>query len=178
VSRIVLLEFPDKDDAEEFVRIMAENPIEPPSQIIERLASSAVVAVVARPSVRCRCDVPQESKSQRRRRQAQKREGGWSRGKTFGWWLCVHCKKPSEAAVTHWVTNMLAGANDLLPAILETGPAISPSQRWQRDGGIPNPFADESPTVPSAQVARKRKTRRSDVDREAAIASRTSDITE
>ena len=175
MSRIVLLEFPDKDDAERFVKDTADNggvfTTSPPNASLEySFLDARVVAVVARPTVWCKCDVIVESKYQRRRRVA-KQESGWMRGGTFGWHICAHCKKPSKAVVLHFITNMLAGANDLLPAILGHGKAVTPSQRWENEGGIPNPYADEHPTVPSAQAVHARRLRRSDEDREASTFS-------
>lgn len=180
-KRIVLLEMAT-EDAEAFVREVAEfryvlsgNDEDP-----KRIAAS-VEAVVARPTVWCKCEVVTESKYQRRRRLktgAAKREQGWSRGTKLGWWICASCSKPSRAAVLHWVSSMLVGANDLLPEILGTGKPIPPSLRWQRDGGVPNDAADADhftrgvvdamDGVPSRRSQQRlRKPRRSDVDREA-----------
>lgn len=183
--RIVLLEMAT-EDAEAFVRdtvtnggVMYGNSDDPTN------FSATVEAVVARPTRWCTCAIAAESKYQRRRRMAQKRESGWTRGRTFGWWLCVHCKKPSKPVVIHWVSSMLAGANDLLPGILSgTGEGITPSNRWQRDGGAENPGANansahvKSLAGAESRQARKRATRerRSDVDRKAAMARRNADL--
>lgn len=176
--RIVLLEM-NTEDAEEFVRDVANTEREsmtfvPPGTTVE--------AVVARPTKWCTCDVPQESKSVRRRRMA-KRESGWVRGSTFGWWLCINCKRPSKPVVIHWVDSMLAGANDLLPVILGTGKAITPGMRWFRDG-VENPYANTNiahnktlaGNASRRSVKRARNPRRSDVDRKAAMARRNADL--
>jgi hypothetical protein len=163
MSRIVLLEFADNSEAETFVHEMTD-----PDQVV---VGAEVVAVVARPTGWCKCAVQAESKSQRRRRIAKGFEG-FSRGKTFGWWLCPACHKPSRAIVTHFVTNMLAGCNDLLPKILGTGPVASPSERWEAEGGIPNEHANASPGMAFAVPSKARRRRRSDVDRENSTAGR------
>ena len=114
--RVILLEM-STEDAEEFVRWStaygAVGAFYEPQEGEEHLTPAAkkyeatIQAVVAKPTVWCRCDIPLETKYQRRRRIAQKREGGWSRGVRFGWWLCARCRKPSKAVVTHFITSML-----------------------------------------------------------------------
>lgn len=170
--RIVLIEM-SAEDAEAFVRHVAETRkvcgVFPPPEDEEHFThptsafAASVEAVVARPTRWCQCDVPEPTGRKRR----GKRETGWSRGTTFGWWLCAHCRKPSKAAVQHWVSSMLAGANDLLPKILG-GEAISPTDRWARDGGIPNPHVNADPmksSLAATGAPRARRTRRSDRDR-------------
>lgn len=141
--RVVLIELAT-EDAEAFIRSVAEN-----SMVIvydreteaETVVEASVQAVVARPTVWCKCDVPVESRGARRKRLAR-RESSWTRGRQFGWWLCSHCRKPSRAVVMHWVTTMLAGANDLLPQILGEGEPKPPTERWVDEGGVPNPFVN------------------------------------
>lgn len=150
MARIVLLEFANNAEAETFVREMAlthdnNRPVPP----------ATVAAVVAKPTAWCKCNV--EPSYGRRR---GKRESGWSRGTSFGWWLCIHCHKPSRPMVTHFITNMLAGANDLLPRILGTGDAKTPDQRWRDEGGIPNPHANSSPAMPFAATGTSRRSQR------------------
>lgn len=162
MSRIVLLEFSDNGKAEEFVRsvdryssVMTRDPETEEENFVE----ANVAAVVAKPTKWCTCNLPNETKYQRRRRNAR-RESSWLRGTTFGWWLCVHCGKPSKAIVTHWVTNMLAGANDLLPKIIGSGTPRSPRERWQDEGGVPNPHANLNAPMPfAATTGRTRKKR-------------------
>lgn len=121
MARIVILSFSDNSEAEEFVRSSPTG------------TRMRIEAVVARPTSWCRC--PATNLGSRRRR-SSKRESAWQRGKRFGWVLCIHCRKPSEAAVRHFITTMLAGCNDLLPEIFG-GESIAPHDRWVRDGGIP-----------------------------------------
>lgn len=155
--RIVLLEM-STEDAEAFVRYVDEERtvhFTDRSLSVDPLPLPAeVVAVVARPTKWCSCNVPQSTGRRRR----SKRESGWSRGSKLGWWLCINCRKPSQAMVRHFVTNMLAGANDLLPAILGAAP-LTPHERWQRDGGAPNDLANNRrPETPAyAPTPRRRR---------------------
>jgi hypothetical protein len=173
-KRIVLLEM-TTEDAEAFVRA-----VDGTSTVVvhdreddkEFVLEASVQAVVAKPQRWCKCDVPEESRAQRRRRVAR-RESSWSRGKMFGWWICAHCAKPSKPMVTHFVTTMLAGANDLLPHILnESATPLTPSDRWRLATGTDNPHANAQPGQPFADTPPKprRKKRRSERDREARAA--------
>lgn len=184
-KRIVLLEM-ETEDAEEFVRKVAEFGAIPSldSDNPETVAftDATVEAVVARPTKWCTCDIVPESKYQRRKRQAR-RESGWMRGRTFGWWLCSNCKKPSKPAVCHWVTSMLVGANDLLPKILGIGEPINPNDRWREYGGVDGIGMQGSPVpVIHQQMANvtatgkprtvRTKARRSEADRIEALRRR------
>ena len=172
--RVVLIEMA-KEDAEAFVRAMANN--ETPAFVPVDRQESIVQAVVAKPTTWCRCDVGEAQTRSQRRRTLARRESGWSRGKALGWWLCAKCRKPSKAVVTHFITTMLAGCNDLLPQILdESATPLTPSERWRQAGGIPNPYENGSPipvieqqmadvSASGVPIRRKRKVRRSDVDR-------------
>lgn len=178
-KRIVLLEMPT-EDAEDFVRSVAAVEKGEKLAVSIRSYEMSVEAVVARPTSPCKCAQVAESKYKRRRRLkvGATKDQAWRRGPKFGWWVCSKCNKPSLPAVQHWISSMLVGANDLLPVILGTGPAIPPSLRWQSDGGVPNEAADAdhhsrgiveamdgTPSRRSQQ--RLRKPRRSDIDRQA-----------
>lgn len=178
-KRIVLLEM-EKEAAERFVRtVVATSEVSTYDRESEHEFGfeATVQAVVAKPQVWCKCDIgPAQTRSQRRKTLA-KRDSGWSRGKSLGWWLCAKCRKPSKAMVVHFVTTMLAGCNDLLPQILdESATPLTPSERWREAGGIPNPYENGSPipvieqqmadvSATGVPIRRKRKVRRSDVDR-------------
>ena len=146
--RIILLEMAT-EDAEQLARYV--NATE---QVVIRGKVSGepfnlrakVEAIVAKPTASCKCDVPVESKARRRRRIAR-RESSWHRGARFGWWVCSHCSKPSKAVVTHWITSMLVGAQDLLPEVLRSGPSRSPLERWRDEGGISQVPALYSPRL-------------------------------
>lgn len=173
--RIVLLDL-KTEDAETFVRAVNDSgeafylPIGVTGEMNVEAVSARIEAVVARPLNACRCASERiESRAQRRRRLARGLEGGWSRGTKLGWWLCSACRKPSQAVVTHWITTMLAGANDLLPQILGNGDPIDPHHRWEADGGVPNEHANANEAHmrrnEEQRAPRKRKVRRSELDR-------------
>lgn len=158
-KRIVYLEM-ETEDAEAFVRLV--DGISEVSSFERESGEelhfpAQVQAVVAKPTTWCKCAV--EASTGRRRRSARK-ERGWSRGSTFGWWLCVHCHKPSRPIVMHFITNLLGGNNDLLPKILGTGPAVPPTTRWREEGGTPNTHANTVPSNPTAEAGTSRRAQR------------------
>ena len=175
--RVILLDMAT-EDAEDFVRKVAAGggvnviPDGEYTETVERYAAT-VEAVVARPMNPCKCAMQAESKGQRRRRLVRQEGSGWTRGTRLGWWLHAECRKPSQAAITHWISSMLVGANDLLPEILGTGPAIPPSLRWLYDGGVTNEHADGNHFTPgivramNGETKQRRKPRRSEIDRKA-----------
>lgn len=178
--RLVILDM-TTEDAEDFVRqlhasgrlsVEVTDSRDPLDGVVW---DATVEAVVARPMVGCKCSVVTESRYQRRRRlkTGATKDQAYSRGPRFGWWVCSVCRKPSRAAVMHWVSSMLVGANDLLPEILGIGPPIPASMRWQRDGGVPNEHADADHFTPARVRALegdsprpRRKTRRSEIARQ------------
>lgn len=184
--RIVLLEM-SADDVEDFVTTVHEH-----GEVFswgngDAGIKASIEAVVARPMAWCKCNIQPESRGSRRRRLAAKRESGWHRGGTFGWWVCAQCNKPSRAVVMHFLTSMLGGANDLLPKLLGIGEPIDPSSRWALEGGVPNEHANANTAhirrnsgyeAGTGRRAQKRaaKPRRSDEDRAAAILRRNADL--
>lgn len=148
--RIVLLDM-ETADAEKFVRFVEANGSLPRLSALGVIDVPAKVqAVVAKPTLACKCVQVAESKYQRRRRlkaDSPKMEA-FSRSLKFGWWCCSTCRRPSRAAVSHWITSMLVGANDLLPVILGTGPATTPQDRWVAEGGVPNPHVNADHHTP------------------------------
>jgi len=177
-KRIVLLQV-SQTDVEAFVqRVTADGGIVTTTDDGELFTLEAKVeAVVAQPRVACRCAtkrVEYKSRGARRKALATGRTIGWSRNAKLGWWVCPSCGYPSRAAVEHWITSMLAGANDLLPKLLGLGPAIDPQRRWERDGGLLNPHANADPHSAGIVQARdggvvRRKTRRQKARPEGAI---------
>lgn len=155
--RIVLIEV-SQSDVEQFVnRVVADGGIVTTTDDGELFTLDATVeAVVARPKLACKCAEVTESRSQRRRRlkTSSPKMLAFSRSTKLGWWCCSTCGRPSKAAVTHWITSMLVGANDLLPKLLGSGEAISPQDRWERDGGIPNEHANGDHFTPGVVKAR------------------------
>lgn len=135
MPRVVMLEFSDNDEANEFVR--SHN--DPNEQF-------TIAAVVAMPKSNfvCRCATPDPQARRRRGNSAKNR--AWSRGKRYGWWLCTACRRPSKAIVRHFITNLLAGNNDLLPEILGEGDPVSPHNRWMDEGGTDAAYRKGLPT--------------------------------
>src|SRR5882724_3884277 len=103
--RIILLSMVT-EDAEAFIRAVSQNnrvPIligqsETPDGVphdITTFADGKVEAVVAQPLNWCKCDVPKQTRSARRKRIVRQESSGWSRGTRLGWWLHSpeHCRK-------------------------------------------------------------------------------------
>lgn len=159
MPRIVMLKVGKAADAELLCRLLAgKDEFEPGELEHLLLTATSPEAVVAMPAQDgyCRCEIdnvmgtrplkptgdPKKDARRERSRQRRKRKtasksrgGGWVRGSKYGWWLCSRCHKPSKAIVEHFTTGLLAGNNDLLPLILDEGPAISPMKRWEARGG-------------------------------------------
>jgi hypothetical protein len=126
-----MVEFADKKEADSFVRGMQPN-----AETELSLDTAKVVATVARPEKWCTCAYVETGTRRGRRSKSRSRgDFGWTRGAHYGWMLCTKCHKPSKAMVEHFVTTLLAGANDLTPEILGEGVPISPHQRWLLEGG-------------------------------------------
>lgn len=163
--RIVLVSMPT-EDAEAFVRAMQPDSFMDGFDVGMLGATGRIEAVVAQPLVYCKCDIQPETRQARRKRLKRRESSSYTRGKSLGWWLHNACHKPSRPVVMHFVSSMLAGANDLLPAILG-GEAISPQKRWERDGGVENVHANaahgDMPGV--GAPTRRKKPRRSELDR-------------
>lgn len=144
MARAVIVRFANNAEAERFVRTIANdgyvyaNPATGPVQYAEEMtpAECSIAAVVAVPTKACTCNVIDTGT---RRRRASKRDSGWVRSKRYGWWICSRCNKPSRPMITHFITCMLVGANDLLHEILGDGDPISAQKRWERDGGTGRP---------------------------------------
>lgn len=136
MARAVIVTFKSNADAERYVRDVIEregvNVLSDDPDLYSDQLKAEIGAVVAVPTKACQCGIVEDTGRRRRR---SKRESGWTRSKHYGWWICGHCNKPSRPVITHWITGMLHGANDLLDEILGTGGPISSVGRWKRDGG-------------------------------------------
>lgn len=79
----VLLSFDDDDEAKEFVKAQLNERVQVTyndDQYDPFEVSAEVRGVYKRPVQFCTCT----------------RTPGWTRGKRFGWWVCVDCGKPSK----------------------------------------------------------------------------------
>jgi hypothetical protein len=141
--RAVIVTFASNDDAARFARTVAKSGltyVDPKgdSPYLEDMESvlAKIEAVVGVPTKWCDCASKLEAPTRGRKR-TRIRDQGWTRGTLMGWWLCSECKKPSRPTCVHFIANMLAGANDLLPKILDpvNGKPVTPRQRWDRAGG-------------------------------------------
>jgi hypothetical protein len=143
MARAVIVRFNSNKDAEKFVNDVAErsgvNVLSDDPNLYSDMLSATVEAVIAVPTKWCECAMQDDTGHRRRRSTSRRRMVGWTRGTTYGWWLCGTCHRPSRQIVTHFITCMLNGANDLLPTILGTGAPLSSTERWRRDGGTGRP---------------------------------------
>lgn len=73
MPRLVVLDFDDNEQAEEFIESGKYN----------------VVGLFARPSLFCD---PSDGHTGGRGKTGR----GWTKGKKYGWWVCAVCKKPSR----------------------------------------------------------------------------------
>lgn len=69
--RIIVIEFEDDADADEFVEAYF-------------CKSGELVGMYQVPTIFCECDGPSKV--------------GWVQGKKRGWWVCPYCKRPSKSA--------------------------------------------------------------------------------
>lgn len=92
----VLLAFDSDSDAKTFARdlvesggtssVITQGPIEDPEYVLERDVHTAEVTlhgVWRKPTQFCTCN-------------RNPRQGGFTRGKKYGWWVCAACGKPHE----------------------------------------------------------------------------------
>lgn len=148
MARVVVLDFKDNDAAEHFVQALLEVQNEDRNSEYAgheamaigavAMAMSEVKAIVARPTVSCRCRIVGmtqyfREKHQRSRvatgkfidwRGPERTEyvtamGRWIKTERFGWLIHDKCKRPAFYPVHRFFQNMLIGmgANNLLPEI-------------------------------------------------------------
>lgn len=124
-ARVVIVSFAEEKNAEQFVRLMDRWELDQPlnenaaSQMSDEIlaagailaATAKVEAVVARPTVFCRCPTPGV-------RGKNQFGGGYSKTVKFGWFVHAECRKPSYPIVKNYIVNMLMPAgNNLLPGL-------------------------------------------------------------
>lgn len=95
MARIVVLQFEDNSDADEFIKEHDELMYYPEGSMggvsndAVMIYAGEVVGVFAMPTQFC-------ANSGSGGCSTNKRIRAWSRGKKFGWWVCSICKKPSN----------------------------------------------------------------------------------
>ena len=149
MARIVVLSFDDNDAAEHFVSSILEAQDEDRNSEYfghEAMAIGAVViamskveAVVARPTVSCRCRIVGMTEWARLNNQRKKTRGmgkfqdgpqreeyvasigQWHKTERFGWLIHTKCNRPNYFVVHRFIQNMLIGlgCNNLLDEIKE-----------------------------------------------------------
>lgn len=105
MSIYVMLSFDDDEDAKDFVKYTIDNNIvledskyqEFPTEI-----AANVEAVIKKPAKFCQCTG---------------RRSGFTRGKSFGWWVCADCGSPTELWASKGSWAYFMGLNLLPPEI-------------------------------------------------------------
>lgn len=108
MARLVVLEFPDNEDAEAFVYGIDAGAIGPGP------AGVQVAAVYARPTKFCTCTTGFGMKQKQ-----GKMAGGFTRTRKYGWWVHAVCGKPTQMWTENFQMNLI-NAKDLLPGLRET----------------------------------------------------------
>jgi hypothetical protein len=113
----VILQFDNEEEAKDYVtqaihtgRVFNDDPG------IYETVPVKVASVVKKPSVFCQCNA------------LGTKRAGWTRGKSFGWWVCATCSKPSEAWASTDTWSSVLGLNLLPP---EVSKEMRP-QGWER----------------------------------------------
>jgi hypothetical protein len=147
MARIVVLSFDDNDAAEQFTTALLEaqsdnwrhRTTRPNTVGIVASAYATVEAVIARPTVSCRCRIVGMTEWARLNNQRKKTRGmgkfqdgpqreeyvasigQWHKTERFGWLIHTKCKRPNYYVVHRFIQNMLIGigCNNLLNEIKE-----------------------------------------------------------
>jgi hypothetical protein len=145
MARIVVLSFDDNKAAEAFVEhtLDAQDPMSSDTQATAigylTVAHSVIEAVVARPTVSCRCRIVGMTEWARMNNQRKKTRGmgkfqdgpqreeyvasigQWHKTERFGWLIHTKCNRPNYFVVHRFIQNMLIGlgCNNLLDEIKE-----------------------------------------------------------
>jgi hypothetical protein len=124
----VILDFESDADAKAFVKEVIENGLvevgthSRPGTTLEEsdYAEATIVAAFKRPTKFCSCV----------------KRGGWTRGHSYGWWVCDNCHRPTEK----WTDNAdrwrYALGINLIPA--ESG-GIQPKKGERGDHDLESP---------------------------------------
>lgn len=99
MARYVVIEFPDNEDAEEFIR--RTNDLNEDARKEKLSFRRRIVGVFVKPGKTCEC---------LDRNKANYGDKNWphatiARGEKFGWWVCSRCNRPRAAG--HQLVNQL-----------------------------------------------------------------------
>lgn len=126
MARVVILSFDDNDAAEAFIEKTLdaqEDRYEGIPMAISSIvvAHATIEALVARPTVSCRCNIVGKSnRSANGRNKFNALHEHWHRTDKFGWYIHERCKRPNFFVVRDFIKNMLVSSgNNLLPALKE-----------------------------------------------------------
>jgi hypothetical protein len=136
VARVVILSFNDNDAAEHFIEsvwTVQDGEVSSEQLQTETMAAGAIAAacskieaMVARPTIACKCKILSKRAKQWRRSNQSKfavydGTSGWYRTERFGWFVHRPCNKPNRFVVSRFIKNMVigAGCKDLLPELDE-----------------------------------------------------------
>ena len=126
MARVVLLSFKENDAAEQFIAsvLAAQDESTPMAQMSQNIMAAGAIAsacgvieaMIARPTVACRCVIV--GKSQRGTKSKFRALGErWVKSERFGWLIHERCKRPNYWVVKRFIDNMHVGYNDLLPEL-------------------------------------------------------------
>jgi hypothetical protein len=127
MARVVMLNFDDNEAAEQFVIAIQKsqgdsyqlNVTDINTVGMVACAYSKVVAVVARPTVWCRCRIVPRGRGTVKTKFDNAFER-WTRTERFGWYVHSRCKRPNYFVVRDYMRNILVSAgNNLLQELLD-----------------------------------------------------------
>jgi hypothetical protein len=130
MARVVLLQFLDNDAAEHFIEsvLAAQDENTPTEQLSSEIiatgaiaaACATVEALIARPTVWCKCKIVGKSQGARRGKFSALTER-WYKTERYGWYVHARCERPNVFNVKRFINNILIGVscNNLLPELKE-----------------------------------------------------------
>jgi hypothetical protein len=114
MSRTIILTIKDNAVAEEFARALLANAGNEDFQEVVVPLGTTLDALIARPTLGCRCSSGQRGKIKNR--------WEWSRAPRYGWFVHTTCRRPAQMVVRRFIYNMLGGYNNLLDELREPEP--------------------------------------------------------
>lgn len=132
-ARLVLLRFEDHKEAEEFVRALEPDSDAMTDDLGNLVNDAHVEWVTAMPAEYCGCGASTRSSGRRTKitRRDRKSTEGWTKGRTFGWWVHPLCGGVGKMALDRWTAHMTNGAYDLKPKILGTDEVPNDTRQYE-----------------------------------------------